>query len=350
MTFAGLYFIYGLSVMFFFMMAWLFLRKNRELLSRLVAALMILIGVQYLKDVFFITPEMGADNFLRMVMTSTDMVAVPFYAFILIELCHPGVLTLRNMVLHGLPFVAFPLLFLLTHNSVFYYIDVGWAAIYGVGYFVWTVLAIPRYHRLLKQQFSYDDNINLNWLSKILFSFFFILTLWIVDCLIVNLDIEAVYMLGSLVIWMFICYFIYRHESVIDELSDVSAFGVSAGPEETDIDNDLAADDLKARIMALFETDRIYLNPQLKLSDIAAMTNSNRTYVSRTFNGHHGKTFFEFVNEYRVSYAKGLLKTTGGRLDVIAGQSGFNSRQSFHRVFSKIAGCTPEQYRQNPNN
>lgn len=44
-----IYFIYGLCVMFYFMMSWLFFHKDKELLSRLVAVLMLVIGVQCLK-------------------------------------------------------------------------------------------------------------------------------------------------------------------------------------------------------------------------------------------------------------------------------------------------------------
>lgn len=347
MTFAGLYFIYGLSVMFFFMMSWFFLRKNRELLSRLVATLMALIGLQYLKDLFCLSPETDSRNFLWMVMTTTDMIAAPLYAFILIELCRPGTLTLRKMAIHEIPFLLLPLLFFLTHNILLYYINVAWAGIYGMGYAIWTVTAIPRYHRLLKQRFSYDDNINLHWLRIILFSFFVILSLWIIDCLVVDINIEAVYNLGSLVIWMFICYFIYMHESVIDELSEPPSGTATDNTVAAVADDDPNAADLRARIIKLFETDLIFLNPDLKLSDITALTYSNRTYVSRFFNSQHGKTFFEFVNEYRVRYSMDLLKSSSESLDVIAERSGFNSRQSFHRVFKKMTGCTPVQYRQN---
>lgn len=198
---------------------------------------------------------------------------------------------------------------------------------------------IPRYHKFLKQRFSYDDNINLNWLRTIMISFFAILSLWIVDCVVIDFDIEVVYMAGALVIWMFLCYFIYRHGSVIDELSEPVA------PECQCVACDVASDALTERIRILFEVERVFLNPHLKLSDVASMSNSNRTYVSRFFNSSHGKTFFEFVNEYRVNYAKELLKTTTEKLDVVAEMSGFNSRQSFHRVFSKLTGCTPEKYR-----
>lgn len=343
MTLQLLFFIYGLCVMFYFMMAWLFFRRSSELLSRLVGTLMLVVGGQYTKDLFFLVP--GSDSYrdLWMMVTSTDMVAVPLYAFILIELCRPGSLTLRSMLLHELPFVVLSLLFISTGNVVFYYFNVGWAGVYGLYYAVWTMISIPRYHRLLTQRFSYQENINLNWLRIILVSFFVILSLWLLDCFVINFNIESIYMTGSLMIWMFICYFIYKHESVMDELVEVTipAEVEEAGEDVCECDDD----SLRARIQRLFEVERIYLNPQLKLSDVARLAGSNRTYVSRVFNGSHGKTFFEYVNEYRVNYAMMLLQTTSERIEIIAERSGFNSRQSFHRVFVKVVGCTPEKYR-----
>lgn len=339
MTISYIFFIYGLCVMFYSMMTWFFFNKNRELLSRLVAVLMMVLALQCVKDLFFITPEDEADANMWMIMTATDMIAVPLYAFLLIELCRPGALRWKTMVIHELPFVLFPVLFIFTRNRVFYFADVVWAAVYGFGAAVWAVCTIPKYHLLLKQRFSYEENINLNWLRYILMSFFAVLSLWIIDCLIINADIEAVYMVGSIIIWMHICYFIYRHESVINELTEPLSSDESLAVMEDNLTG------LKECILNLFEKDRIYLNPQLRLSDVAAMANSNRTYVSRFFNDNNGKTFFEFVNEYRVRYAMSLLKTSSEKLDVIAEKSGFSSRQSFHRVFSKIVGCTPEQYR-----
>lgn len=343
MTVSGIYFIYGLSVMFYFIMTWFFLRKNKALLSRLMALLMFVLGVQCVKDLFFISPEYGSDMFIWSVMTATDMVAVPLYGFVLAELCEPGTLTIRKMILQLIPFALLPVLFIFTHLYIFFYIEVAWAAIYGGSYAVWATFTIPKYHKLLKQRFSYTENINLNWLRIILLSFFVILVLWIIDCLVLDLDIEAMYMLGSLMILMWLCYFIYKHESVIDELSEPSD-----NTEAVTIDL-TPGDELQQRIKQLFEDERIYLNPQLKLSDVAALTNSNRTYISRCFNEHHGKTFFEFVNEYRVNYAKELLRSTSERMEIVAEQSGFSSRQSFHRVFLKIAGCPPEQYRKEAN-
>lgn len=349
MSIQGIYLIYGLCIMFYFMMTWFFLRKSDELLSRLVAALMLLLGVQCVKDLFFLTPDTESSGHMWMVMTSLDMIAVPMYVFILIELCKSGTLRRRTMVIHEAPFVILPLLFIITREAVFYYVEVVWAAIYGGSYAVWTVVMIPRYHRRLRQRFSYEDNIDLNWLRTILVSFFVILTLWLLVCMLLDFDIEVVYMLGTLGIWMFICYFIYRHESVIDELCEATPAHDDAETPDGVTDGTVTDDDaMREQIKRLFDQERVYLNPQLKLSTVAALINSNRTYVSRFFNNSHGKTFFEFVNEYRVRHAMELLRTTGERIEVIAERSGFNSRQSFHRVFIKLTGTTPETFRAAP--
>lgn len=342
----GIYFIYGLCVMFYFMMTWFFVRKNKELLSRLIALLMCVLGLQCLKDLFFLYDDSGIDTYVWHLMSSTDMIAVPLYAFILVELCRPMSLTLRSMILQELTFIIPIILFSITHNYIFYYITVIWAALYGFGYAGWTIFTIPKYHSLLKQRFSYDENINLNWLRVILGSFAIILSLWIIDCLIVNLDIEALYMGGSLIIWMFICYFIYKHESVIEELTENGSASLSSSAATPD-DGQPDMSEIGRRITDLFFKEKIYLNPNLKLSDIAIAIGTNRTYVSTFFNKEAGCTFYDYVNKLRIDHSSVLLRTTRESLNIIAEKSGFNSPQSFIRVFNKYKGISPTKYRSN---
>ncbi|MBU9899109.1 hypothetical protein KTQ94_10450 [Prevotella stercorea] len=102
----AIYFIYGLCVMFYFMMSWLFYRKDKEMLSRLVTVLMFVIGLQCLKDLFFIKPITELDEIDWMVVTAADMVAVPLYVFALIELCSPTSLTRRTIIFHELLFIV----------------------------------------------------------------------------------------------------------------------------------------------------------------------------------------------------------------------------------------------------
>lgn len=196
----AIYFIYGLCVMFYFMMSWLFYRKDKEMLSRLVTVLMFVIGLQCLKDLFFIKPIAELDEIDWMVVTAADMVAVPLYAFALIELCSPTSLTRRTIIFHELLFIVPFVLLSFTRDVVFYYAMVLEAAVYGTSYVIWATFAIPKYNAQLKQRFSYTENINLSWLRAIFFSFTFILLIWIVDCMHVNYALEALYMISSLVV------------------------------------------------------------------------------------------------------------------------------------------------------
>lgn len=342
-----IYFIYGMCFMFYAMMTWLFWRKRTERLSRFVMVLMAVIALQCLKDLFFLDDYVYLDTRMWRVMTSVDSVAVPLYAFILMELCHPGMVTRRMIAAQMLPVVILPALYIATGSNIFYFLDTAYVAIYGVGYAVWTIFAIRRYNLRLHQQFSYEENINLNWLRIILVFFFMILSLWILDCLHINADIESAYMLGSLVMWMFLAYFIYRHQNVIGELkiSSSPALNEETAEEETERAPEEGESALARKIRELFEEEKIYLNPNLKLADIARMTGTNRTYVSRFFNEERQTTFFDYVNTYRVEHAKRLLAETDEKLDSVAEQSGFNSRQSLHRVFTRMAGESPERYR-----
>ena len=83
-------FIYGMSMMFFSMMAFLFWRKGKEMLFRMIMWLMIVVDLQLVKDmVFFLI--YGFDNEHAWCLTSSlDMMIIPFYSFVLMELVKPG--------------------------------------------------------------------------------------------------------------------------------------------------------------------------------------------------------------------------------------------------------------------
>jgi AraC-like DNA-binding protein len=60
------------------------------------------------------------------------------------------------------------------------------------------------------------------------------------------------------------------------------------------------------------------------------------------------KSFFDFVNEYRVQEAKKLLSSPQyGHYSVygIALDAGFNSKSAFYAAFGKYAGMSPSEFR-----
>ena len=140
---------------------------------------------------------------------------------------------------------------------------------------------------------------------------------------------------------MFICYFGNRHESVIDELNDVETVPEEVAVEETEEEPLCLANE----VQRLFDVEKIYLNPRLKLSDVAHRVGTNSTYLSRYFNKENGSTFYDFVNNYRLRYAENLLRNTDSSILEISERSGFNSLSTFRRVFSTAYGCSPNEFR-----
>lgn len=331
-------YLLGISTMFFALMAWFFWRKS-ERLHKFIAILSATIAVQYVKD--FVAMEQGLllTPLYWNILTAIDMVAIPMYVCILKELIHPGALTRKAILLQESPFVLLPIAYILTLHEWIYHALVAWAIAYGTYYLLWASINIPHYNQHLKEHYSYTENINLNWLRSILYAFYAILLIWIMDCLIIHIDTEQFYIVCNLTVWMFVCYFTYRHESVIGELGEEAVVD-----DDTNV-NDECAQTLASKIEDFFMQEKAYLNPRLKLSDVARSVGSNRTYVSNYFNKELNTTFFDYVNNLRIDYACQRLRTGSESLDVVALNSGFNSLSTFHRVFSKTKGITPAEYR-----
>lgn len=98
-------------------------------------------------------------------------------------------------------------------------------------------------------------------------------------------------------------------------------------------------------MVQVFETERVFLDKKLTIVRLAEIVGTNRTYLSNFINAELQSSFSDYVNGYRVSFAKTLLVENNAPLDVIAEMSGFNSVSSFRRMFSAVEGCTPGQYR-----
>lgn len=126
--------------------------------------------------------------------------------------------------------------------------------------------------------------------------------------------------------------------------------------EEPHVDSgaeDASTDELKLqqeaafaeRMYLLFEKEHVYLNPRLRLSELAMLLGTNRTYLSQYFNQNCESTFYDFVNDYRIHHAKLLLHSTDDTLETIAMNSGFNSLSTFRRAFVQREGMSPIEFR-----
>jgi AraC-like DNA-binding protein len=102
---------------------------------------------------------------------------------------------------------------------------------------------------------------------------------------------------------------------------------------------------LMNRICELMEKEQPFLNSNLKITDVAAMLHTNRTYVSNCINNQRNCSFMQFINTYRVAYAQKLMKETDKKMPEIWLASGFANETSFFRTFKTVTGMTPNEWK-----
>ena len=80
------------------------------------------------------------------------------------------------------------------------------------------------------------------------------------------------------------------------------------------------------------------------LNDVAAHLDVTPQYISSLFTKYTGKNFTYVLSEYRVNKAKELLDQ-GAKIKEIASLVGFQNQNYFTKVFKKITGVTPSEYK-----
>ncbi|MBE6536782.1 MAG: helix-turn-helix domain-containing protein [Ruminococcaceae bacterium] len=81
------------------------------------------------------------------------------------------------------------------------------------------------------------------------------------------------------------------------------------------------------------------------ISDCSTAIGYSSSYISHCMSKHLGMTFLEFRDNLRINYAKNLLKNDTMSVFMVGAECGFKCDRSFERVFKKITGLTPKQYR-----
>lgn len=384
--------------MFHLVMACMFFYRHCSRLKIYVSLLMLTIVAQYVKDLIFIGNTYYSSRLEEQYASSIDLLTLPMYAIVLVEACRPLWMNWSRAFCFYIPFVVLMVTFWVHPVPLAYYAMHFAAILCAVFILLWALRELPRFERALKEEYSYAEYINLHWLRGVILLFFCLLMLWVYDSMASGVRYDNIFLFNSLVMWIAACFCFYRQSVVINA---VKSYFVAPSEDnaETNLDaaeNDLdktmahleaAETDLNAphahtqpenvaetvaepqpvaeqpaepepeelklqqeaafaeRMYLLFEKEHVYLNPRLRLSELATLLGTNRTYLSQYFNQNCESTFYDFVNDYRIHHAKLLLHSTDDTLETIAMNSGFNSLSTFRRAFVQREGMSPIEFR-----
>lgn len=83
----------------------------------------------------------------------------------------------------------------------------------------------------------------------------------------------------------------------------------------------------------------------ITIDDMAALTFYSKSHFMKFFKQHMGAGFIEYLNNYRLTMAERLLKSSDASVLEIAEQSGFDNLSYFNRIFKRKYGLSPGKWR-----
>nr|WP_293840760.1 AraC family transcriptional regulator [uncultured Arsenicibacter sp.] len=99
------------------------------------------------------------------------------------------------------------------------------------------------------------------------------------------------------------------------------------------------------RMERLFQFIFANFRREIPLEEISSLANMNEFSFCRYFKSRTQKPFTQFVNELRIGYACKLMQDRYNQIEHVAYESGFNNLTHFNRLFKRIKGVTPRDYR-----
>ncbi len=235
------------------------------------------------------------------------------------------------------------------HYPITYSIEFDGTWLSLLVYLILSLRLLQKYSHYVQENFSETSRLTLRWLRVLLLILAVICGQWAVE--LVLRDIFHTFYQYDYSYWLLCVFLIALGVAGLQQgnLASVQfqpepAVDMTASPAKVTID---VNPDYIERIRASMTIQKLYLNPTLTLTELAQHVALNPKVVSQVINAGIGKSFNDFVNDYRVDEVKQRLRTNDmARLTLlgIALESGFNSKTTFNRIFRQHTGQSPSEF------
>jgi len=219
-----------------------------------------------------------------------------------------------------------------------------------VSYLVSSTHLLKQFQRDLNNSFSDEKVYQYRWLRRLLIILGVLWLLWIpfdtIDFIFYdyNLGLNSYYplylALAAIAIWISAEAFL-RPEVITVEMHLPAKNSDRQMPDQALLER---ADWLKRQV----EMNLFYLDPALSLRTLAEQLNIHPNELSRIANSGLGKSFNDFINEFRIQAVIKKMQDPSFEAITLLGiafDSGFNSKTTFNRTFKEITGKTPAAYK-----
>ena len=246
----------------------------------------------------------------------------------------------------------------------------------GIAYITASLFLLRRYKKLIKDEFSNIEKINLAWLRYLIYG---LAVIWIGvifgnDSVVFAIAVLFVFFLG---------YFGIRQVGIFttvqpatgklqtlprEEIPNESNTPIYQEPTQDDGANqpgiisitpkvkyeksglgEEQAGKLYKQLVGCMTNQKLFTDSEITLAALARVLEVHPNHLSQVINSYEGKNFYDYINFYRVEEFKKLAPLPDNRnytLLSLAYECGFNSKTSFNRNFKKVTGVSPTEYLQ----
>ncbi len=369
-----IFIIAAFNALFF---AILILQKKRAIHDKIMTAWLVYLGIYVglyagFSDVLFTQYQLFSASFISLLLLHG-----PFLYLYISSLTDDKFRISWKNLIHFTPFVLFNLYILLASFFPHYAQKISLdhsENIHGTAYLfnlflILTVLSGPIYIlltiRLFRKldinifnNFSASGNSNLDWMRKLIYTFGVVWT--------VLLFFTTIHHVFGLFSWSFctnglflslsvfillIGFLGLNQKEIFVQYPDKKIEYVIDEPKTKYATSLLKEDEMDGyihKIRQYMDDEKPYLDADISLPELSEKMNIPSHHLSRVINEKLNLNFFDFINQYRVEEVKSRINDPQyEHLSIlgIAFDSGFNTKSAFNRVFKKMTGMTPSEFR-----
>ena len=298
--------------------------------------------------------NLPAAEFINTLLILYDYIIVGGFMIFVVTLVFPGRYSRLQLSFIEVPYVLALALFAITKSPWVYLVVQIITFVISTFLLIWLEYSIKKYTIMLRDNVGNLEYFDLRWGAILLALLYAVQFIWILESLSQYNWFSVGEVSNNLIfdtLWCVItmCYILFVLRKIIQQ----QVFTVPASETvEQEIENTSPDEYYKVLnnndVDAVIKEKKYYLDSSLTLQKLAIHLGTNRQYLSNFINRERQKSFYEYINDFRLEEAKKMLdgwtEEKHHSMEDVATMSGFNSYSTFLRSFVKKYGESPSSY------
>lgn len=342
------------------------LKYNKYQFQRVFAATLLMLAVGFLDNFIMLAcRNISNAEYINTLLLLYDYLVIGCFMIFAITLVHPNRYKTKQLLLIELPYLTAFILYATTPIPAIYPAVQIYTIATSTILAIWLLLSIKKHNRMLTGNStggSTFEYLNLRWIATLVVLMYAVQLIWAIESLsqkdwFTSSNYERNLVFDTIWCLITIIYIYIIYKRIIQQ--QVTSFQTQEKSEQENTEQLSQSSDLYYKILTNTDIDKnirenkYYLDEILTLQKLATLLGTNRQYLSNYINREKQKTFYEYINEFRLEEAKSLLDGYDVKhpysMEEISSLAGFKSYSTFLRSFVKKYGISPSKYLKNKN-